>query len=57
LQLRARPNRLYVGPETAVSVAGKLPLRDLGMITVKGEDQKFHAYEVLRTRKLDVIEL
>ena len=57
LQSRARPNRLYVGPETAVSVAGKLPLRDLGMITVKGEDQKFHAYEVLRTRKLDVIEL
>ena len=48
LQLLARPNRLYVGPNTAVGVAGKLPLRDLGMIGLKNGEQKFHAYEVLR---------
>ncbi len=59
LQLLARPNRLYVGPETAVSVAGKMPLRDLGMVGVKGGEQKFHAYEVLRQsgKTPDVIEL
>jgi class 3 adenylate cyclase len=48
LQLLGRPNRLFVGPETAVGVAGKLPLRDLGMLQLKGGDQQFHAYEVLR---------
>lgn len=48
LQLLARPNRLYVGPETAVNVAGKIPLHDLGMVGLKGGEQKFHAYEVLR---------
>ena len=51
LQLLARPNRLYVGPETAVSVAGKIPLHDLGMLGLKGGEQKFHAYEVLRQPK------
>jgi class 3 adenylate cyclase len=49
MQLLARPNRLYIGPETAVGVAGKLPLRDLGMVGPKGEVQKYHPYEVLRT--------
>jgi class 3 adenylate cyclase len=48
LQLLARPNRLYVGPNTAVGVAGKIPLRDLGMVGLKDGEQKFHAYEVLR---------
>ena len=48
LQWLARPNRLYVGPNTAVGVAGKLPLRDLGMVGIKGGEQQFHAYEVLR---------
>ena len=48
LQLLARPNRLYVGPNTAVGVAGKLPLRDLGMVGLKNGEQRFHAYEVLR---------
>jgi len=51
LQLLARPNKLFVSPETAVNVAGKLPLRDLGMIGLKGSEQKFHAYEVLRQPK------
>jgi class 3 adenylate cyclase len=59
LQLLARPNRLYVGPETAVGIAGKLPLRDLGLVGLKGDDQKYHAYEILRTPKSgsNVIEL
>ena len=57
LQLRARPNRLFVGPETAVSVAGKLTLKDLGMIEMKGETREFHAYEILRPKESDVIEL
>ena len=59
LQLLARPNRLYVGPNTAVGVAGKLPLRDLGMVGLKGSEQEFHAYEVLRKSKNtpNVIEL
>jgi adenylate cyclase len=51
LQLLARPNRLYVGPETAVGVAGKLPLQDLGMLGFKENEQKFHAYEILRHSK------
>jgi len=49
LQLLARPNRIYVGPETAVGVAGKIPLRDLGLVGLKDEVQKYHAYEILRT--------
>lgn len=59
LQLLARPNRLYVGPETAVNVAGKIPLRDMGKVGLKGGEQKFHAYEVLRQPKNapEVIEL
>lgn len=48
LQLLGRPNRLFVGPETAVGVAGKMPLKDLGLLSLKDGDQKFHAYEVLR---------
>jgi class 3 adenylate cyclase len=59
LQLLARPNRIFVGPETAVGVAGKLPLRDLGILGPKGSEQKFHAYEVVRQSKTTpkVIEL
>jgi adenylate cyclase len=51
LQLLARPNRIYVGPDTAVGVAGKRPLRDLGMVGLKDGEQDFHAYEVLRQAK------
>jgi adenylate cyclase len=59
LQLLGRPNRLFVGPETAVGVAGKLPLKDLGMLGLKDGDQQFHAYEVLRNshKSQNVIEL
>jgi hypothetical protein len=59
LQLLARPNKLFVSPETAVGVAGKIPLRDLGMVGLKGSEQKFHAYEVLRQPKKapNIIEL
>jgi adenylate cyclase len=47
LQHMARPNRLLVGPETAVGVAGKLPLSDMGMQEIKGRTQPLRIYEVL----------
>ena len=55
LQTLARPNRIFVGPKTAVGVAGKLPLRDLGMVGIKNSEQQFHAYEVVRnTDRLEI---
>jgi class 3 adenylate cyclase len=47
LQNLARPNRLLVGPETAVGVAGKLPLSDMGMQELKGRTKPLRIYEVL----------
>jgi len=46
LQLRARPNRLLIGPETAVGVAGAFPLQDLGEMVLKGRQTPIRVYEV-----------
>lgn len=48
LQAMARPNRLLIGPETAIGVAGKLPLKDLGLIELRGRTEPLRIYEVLR---------
>jgi adenylate cyclase len=48
LQNFARPNRLLVGPETAVSIAGKMPLSDLGLQELSGRTKPLRIYEVLR---------
>jgi adenylate cyclase len=48
LQAFARPNRLLVGPETAVSVAGKIPLSDLGLKELPGRSKSLRVYEILR---------
>jgi len=50
LQGKARPNRLLVGPETAVGIAGKLPLSDLGLQEIQGRTQPIRIYEVLRNK-------
>jgi adenylate cyclase len=50
LQSLARPNRLLVGPETAVGVAGKLPLSDLGLQDLRGRTKPIRIYEVLRNK-------
>jgi adenylate cyclase len=48
LQAMARPNRLLVGPETAIGVAGKVPLKNLGMVELRGRTEPLQVYEVLR---------
>ena len=48
LQHIARPNRLLVGIETAVGVTGKLPMKDLGMQTLRGRSKPVMIYEMLR---------
>ena len=48
LQNLARPNRLFVGVETAVGIAGKFHLKDLGMQKIRGRTQPLVVYEVLR---------
>ncbi|MBU0510170.1 MAG: FHA domain-containing protein [Chloroflexi bacterium] len=48
LQNFARPNRLLIGVETAVGVAGKLHLKDMGMQKIRGRTQPLMVYEVLR---------
>jgi adenylate cyclase len=50
LQDLARPNRLLVGPETAMGVAGKLPLSDLGFQEMRGRTEPIRIYEVLRNK-------
>lgn len=49
LQALARPNRLLIGPTTAAVVAGKLPLRDLGWVQLRGRTKPLRVYEVLHT--------
>jgi adenylate cyclase len=51
LQSLARPNRLLVGPETAVGIAGKLPLTDLGLQDLQGRANPLRIYEVVREKK------
>ncbi len=48
LEKFARPNRLLIGPETAVEIAGQYPLSDLGSQDVRGRTQPTRVYEVLR---------
>jgi len=48
LQGLARPNRLLIGPETAVGIAGKMPLGDLGLQDLPGRTQPMQIFEVLR---------
>jgi len=48
LQNLARPNRLLIGPDTALGVAGKLPLSDLGYQDLRGRTKPIRIYEVLR---------
>ena len=48
LQTMARPNRLLIGPETALGVAGILPLHDLGKTELKGRREPLQIYEVLQ---------
>jgi adenylate cyclase len=48
LQSLARPNRLLVGPETAMGIAGKMPLNDLGLKELPGRTKPLRVYEVLR---------
>jgi adenylate cyclase len=49
LQNLARPNRLLVGPDTALGVAGKVPLSDLGFQDLRGRTTPIRIYEVLRS--------
>ncbi|KPL06541.1 hypothetical protein AMJ86_08165 [bacterium SM23_57] len=48
LQDLARPNRLLVGSDTALGVAGKVPLSDLGFQDLRGRTAPIRIYEVLR---------
>jgi adenylate cyclase len=48
LQDLARPNRLLVGPETALGIAGRFPLSDLGFQELRGRTNPLRIYEVLR---------
>ena len=50
LQAMARPNRLLIGPETAIGVAGKIPLKDLGLVELRGRTEPVRIYEVLRSK-------
>jgi adenylate cyclase len=50
LQNLARPNRLLIGPDTALGVAGKLPLSDIGLQELRGRTQPIKVYEVLRNK-------
>lgn len=49
LQMMARPNRLLLGPETAIGVAGIIPLKDLGLQELRGRSGPLRIYEVVRT--------
>jgi adenylate cyclase len=44
----ARPNRVFIGPDTYLSVAGKFNTRPVGNIEVKGRTQPVDTHEVLR---------
>lgn len=48
LQEIARPNRLLVGPDTALGIAGKLPMSDLGFLELRGRSAPIRIYEVFR---------
>jgi len=48
LEKLARPNRLLIGTETAVEIAGQYPLSDLGLQNIRGRTQPTRVYEVLR---------
>jgi adenylate cyclase len=50
LQKLARPNRLLVGPETAIGIAGKLEINDLGLHEIEGRSQLIRIFEVLRKK-------
>ncbi len=48
LESHARPNRVYIGPFTSEAVTGKLKLRPVGPVKVKGRTEPIQTYEVLR---------
>jgi adenylate cyclase len=52
LQSLARPNRLLVASETAVGIAGRMPISDLGLQNLPGRSQSLRIYEVLRNNRI-----
>jgi len=50
LQKLARPNRLLIGPETAIGIAGKLDISDLGLREIEGRSQLLRIFEVIRKK-------
>ena len=50
LQKLARPNRLLIGPETAIGIAGKLDITDLELREIQGRSQLLRIFEVIRKK-------
>ena len=49
LEAHARPNRVLIGPDTYLAVAGKFNTRSVGKVEVKGRTQPVDTHEVLRS--------
>ena len=50
LQELACPNRLFIGSETALGIAGKIEMNDLGLHEIEGRGQLLRVFEVLRNK-------
>ena len=48
LELLARPNRMFLGPDTYQAVAGVFTIRPIGPVEVRGRTQPVEALEVVR---------
>jgi len=48
LEGHARPNRIFIGPDTYLATAEKFKMRPVGNIEVKGRTQPVETHEVLR---------
>jgi len=51
LQSLARPNRLLVGSETALGIARRIPISDLGLQDLPGRSESLRIYEFERSKK------
>jgi class 3 adenylate cyclase len=48
LQAMARPNRLFIGPDTYHSIQGQFRTLDIGPMAIKGRSESVTVYEVPR---------
>ena len=55
LETFARPNRVFIGPETFIAVSGKFNTRSVGKVEVKGRTQPVDTHEVLRSSEASVV--